>query len=126
MLHHLAFILPVLLLACDAPPSAEVDLRDGSSGGCDASPEMPLPPTDKCECDDEADCGPGTDCVPVEGKGRCLAPYSDTFCVLRGQGWDGVTIAGIYPFQTPNDLGPAYCPVCQTCTPPPAGFLVCQ
>lgn len=44
----------------------------------------------------------------------------------RRQGWDGVTIAGIYPFQTPDDLGPAYCPVCQTCTPPPAGFLVCQ
>lgn len=123
-----AISLLAVLAACDA--ASPTSYRDGStsetSSACEPPPEPTLPSTAKCECDEEADCGPGTDCVPVDGKGRCLAPYSDIFCVLRGQGWDGVTILGIYPFQTADDLGPAYCPVCQTCEPPAPGFLLCQ
>ena len=117
-----------LAIACDPDTSDVVDaveFRTETSGSCEAPPP-PLPSLEKCECDDEADCGLGTDCVPVEGKGRCLAPYTQTFCHLRGQGWDNVEILAIYPFAVPGNLGAAYCPLCQECEPPDAGFLICQ
>lgn len=123
-------ILPCLLLlalACDPAPLPE--LRDGSSGdGCEMPPMPPTPPLEGCACDPEApSCKPGLDCVPIgEGKEHaCLARCGGgmiTTCQADGQ-----DIACAYPFWSEQaGTGPAYCPVCLSCAPPPVGTMICQ